>query len=976
AIQTTQRGTVSGPWPQSYGGQHNRSKAQPKLVAHWTLDEIVGNRSIPDHSHSQLDGIIHGEPNLQPGINNQALVMDGKNNYVTVEPGNHIRLQQFTISGWFKTTSKSPQVFVSKDHSSGKSFEVGISRGGACRGCVLFGVHFSGGIRDFHIYSDRPYNDGQWHQFVAILKKDSSLALYIDGERVAGPDRPDSKTNPRAEYSSDQLEIGMNNRKKFFDGYLDELKIYNYGMSKSSIRNKYQSFSLPRHSGKGKPIAHWGFERLHKNMVLNQTGKEIHGRLHGNSRIVEGVRGTKAVQFDGKNDWISIPDHPALDPSDKKGFTVSGWFKVSSQFSRESGGQILLVKGTQDPHPFKGWFIRVTPSLNIGGRWDQNPHYLKTYGRDLGFDDNQWHQFHFVYTRTKGESHLKIYFDGNLVAQDRGKLNLETDGKLFFGANKVGEGNYFKGAMDEIKIYNRAFTSSEVKQQHVTVMEKHDRSVNVSSGTGESSEPTIGRSETSTSSRVTSTGLLSNLSQFTSKFKQINSPVLTVTNPSNVVGYWPMEWIQKTEGRKTIPVYSQRNYQSELNRGRLVQGKRGRAMYSVQGGVSVPGLADFDPDKLTVMAWVKPTKLVSPKQFVVSKGGARNKGFHLQIDSVKQSKARLAWKIGNGYEYQTIRSDRTIKAGKWYFVVGTYNEQTSTSALYLNGELVKKINVSPMASDSMELDIGSHPANNSGFHGNIDEVLISKSVLTGRQIKNLYNQITGNAAPETTRSSRGFMCKMDRSGIVADWSFNRINDNVVIDQTGNNIRGTIHGKSPGQLSTPGKGLLFDGNDDYVEVPGHAQLKPRIPYSYSLWVKLLSKPERSREKFQLLQWSIEGRKTGWHLEFRQNGRLVVTSGDGNSLNYLWSNIRDFPVKEWIHVAFARSKQGGKLWVDGNIVARDNKSITVSDNKFLKLLMGGEKKGQNFHGRIRDVKLFRGSLGSSELSVLSKPRCSNP
>lgn len=79
------------------------------------------------------------------------------------------------------------------------------------------------------------------------------------------------------------------------------------------------------------------------------------------------------------------------------------------------------------------------------------------------YADGQWH--HVVATRE--EDKAKIYVDGELVKEDVAMAgDIGGDRTNWFlaqnGGNKAGE--YLIGAMDEVRIYDRALTAEEVEQ--------------------------------------------------------------------------------------------------------------------------------------------------------------------------------------------------------------------------------------------------------------------------------------------------------------------------------------------------------------------------------------------------------------------------------------------------------------------------------------------------------------------------------
>jgi len=79
------------------------------------------------------------------------------------------------------------------------------------------------------------------------------------------------------------------------------------------------------------------------------------------------------------------------------------------------------------------------------------------------------------------------------------------------------------------------------------------------------------------------------------------------------------------------------------------------------------------------------------------------------------------------------------------------------------------------------------------------------------------------------------------SGLVAHWAFDEVNGSIVHDASGNGFHGTKYGGTwtPGPI---GGALVFDGNDDYVEITQntsdlHSQLATLGAGSISLWFRV-------------------------------------------------------------------------------------------------------------------------------------------
>ena len=142
-------------------------------------------------------------------------------------------------------------------------------------------------------------------------------------------------------------------------------------------------------------------------------------------------------------------------------FTVSVWVKAQS-FGEGQG--IISQYQSKDGY-----------TLRTGWGSGRNKYNFGDYSRSAGLPNpvevNHWH--HLV--TVVGSGKMKFFFDGALANSK------DLDGGLAKASDHLNIGRcyssrYFKGQMDDIRIYNRALSESEVKRLHAqektTALEK------------------------------------------------------------------------------------------------------------------------------------------------------------------------------------------------------------------------------------------------------------------------------------------------------------------------------------------------------------------------------------------------------------------------------------------------------------------------------------------------------------------------
>ncbi len=184
-----------------------------------------------------------------------------------------------------------------------------------------------------------------------------------------------------------------------------------------------------------------------------------HGILHGTT-FSPGIVG-QAFDFDGVDDFVSVPHSASLQPQT---MTVAAWIKVASNPSIQ-----FLIAANSGPYGVHGYELGITP-VGSSGR----ARFLILTGKDpsgmpnpygdaigvTGMVDDEWHHVAGTYDG----SSAKVYVDGVLEGQANVPLPVQyTADDLFIGKRQYFHGNLFPGSIDEVAIYDRAFTAEEVR---------------------------------------------------------------------------------------------------------------------------------------------------------------------------------------------------------------------------------------------------------------------------------------------------------------------------------------------------------------------------------------------------------------------------------------------------------------------------------------------------------------------------------
>ena len=174
---------------------------------------------------------------------------------------------------------------------------------------------------------------------------------------------------------------------------------------------------------------------------------------HGHAGTIEGASWTtgrygRALHFNGADSWVTIPGAPDFDFT--SAFTLMAWVYPTPGFGvqvivtkeGERGGYTLHLKNTRG-HP--------EASIYAGGQM------LAAEGSGLWA--NAWIHMAVSFDGTR----LRLFVNGMEVARQRVSGMLEVSGgPLRIGGSSLWR-EFFRGRIDEVRIYNRALNGAEIQ---------------------------------------------------------------------------------------------------------------------------------------------------------------------------------------------------------------------------------------------------------------------------------------------------------------------------------------------------------------------------------------------------------------------------------------------------------------------------------------------------------------------------------
>jgi len=205
------------------------TSTEATLIGHWTMDsDDIVSGAVLDKSGNGNDATIHGAVQSE-GHLRDGLYFDGVNDYLETDYTDH--LPNWTISAWIKADEnpktdkdagpvmKQENILISYDHR-GSSFRTaaGLSVGGT-----------------WYPASFGTLTGGNWYHLAASYDGET-LRSYTDGQPITQNTDPSGP----ADVSSHSLKIGKHAVNDFFfQGIIDEVRVYNGVLSDDEILSLY-----------------------------------------------------------------------------------------------------------------------------------------------------------------------------------------------------------------------------------------------------------------------------------------------------------------------------------------------------------------------------------------------------------------------------------------------------------------------------------------------------------------------------------------------------------------------------------------------------------------------------------------------------------------------------------------------------------------------------------------------------------------
>ncbi|OGG57577.1 hypothetical protein A2853_01780 [Candidatus Kaiserbacteria bacterium RIFCSPHIGHO2_01_FULL_55_17] len=670
-------------------------------------------------------------------------------------------------------------------------------------------------------------------------------------------------------------------------------------------------------------VGYWTFDGpdLLQN-AKDRSGQGNNGYLASftSTTTVPGKIG-QALKFDGSDDYIDLGETGG-DVLERNDITISLWFKPVAVMGDLDG---LISKSASAPFQFGirirsgGSDIQVYTNSS-----DLNSGYTPVVG-----------EWQLVTATLSSAAVRKIYINGELKNQDNQALPYFTDNqdKLYIGLDFApGQGREFNGTIDDVRVYNRALSATEVAALY-------------KSG--------------STNVAHSNAGAIAPLS-------------------NGLVGHWTFDGGATNWGTgKTNDLSGQGNTGQLINMSTTsspVAGKIGQAL-NFNGASSHIKVADDANGNLDATGdfsyslWYKLRSITDNDTFFTKGSGG----------------LQLVLNIADGYNLCKedvscffVGKGPAVSPNTWEHV--TVTRSGTTLHLYKNGaEITPAVSNATTINDTSDfLWIGMDYSSIRHLDGLIDDVRIYNRALSATEVAALYKSGSTNVAHTNTGPNAPLT-----SALVGHWTFDggttNWGANTTNDVSGNGNTGTLVSMSTTTSPTPGKigqALKFDGSSQYANV-GAGSTQPSLPLTASAWIKSNS---LAATQGIIGNHSAPTTHVGYWMEISTNGTLNLSYGDntncGSPNRRTKSSAAAVTAGKWYHVVgVIKGATDMNIYINGvdagGTYTGSGGSITYSGATTVGAsgtAIGQPCAAADFNGVIDDARIYNRALSAQEVLQL--------
>jgi hypothetical protein len=440
---------------------------QSGLVGWWPLSEWDGRAN--DLSGSGMNGTVSGATQGVAGRGGLTGYSFIEADDISSSYNGPVNPDAISISFWARPDQNDEdlgyEAVVDNSRALGTGGGAGLGFAAGIQNANGVRASFGDGSNGNWISGSDSFRPNEWVHIVYNFVKGSHISAYVNGE-LNGVEPSSSVTGDFVDESSNILIAGDSaSNGRSFSGALSDVRLYNRALNPSEVTQLYQygsaNIATPPGGSDSGAVSRYAFDDLSTGDAIDSWGSND-GTITGPEYTNNAIRGL-AMEFDG-NDYIPIGTSGL--PTGQEPRTISVWVNTSSN---DAGSRKQVLS--------------LGPSNTTGENFDfeidayTNSNETNAYGVYLwsgyvssGSDTVTYDGWtHIAVTYTGGvadNSNVSFYKNGAKIpdGSNDGTTPNTTYGNAEIGRDSENTGNEFTGTMDDLRIFNRVLSPSEIQQ--------------------------------------------------------------------------------------------------------------------------------------------------------------------------------------------------------------------------------------------------------------------------------------------------------------------------------------------------------------------------------------------------------------------------------------------------------------------------------------------------------------------------------
>ena len=291
-------------------GEYTKLAPRPAATP---LLELKFEDNILDSSGNNLNGVWQTNTgSFVAGIEGKALDLTTGNSIRIDNTDSLGGLGQLTISLWFKKEDSIDTGYLLRkfdSNSSASAIDMRIKSAYYGARPSYYGAHlYTSSVQGHcHTNSESQYIDNTlWHHY-ALTYDGQAMRIYIDGTEITSDEDSPLALTGSLINSSDPLYIGSNRGSDVFNGYIDEIKIYDTALTPQEIFTGFEAWHADFHGHRSQYI----YVQI-PGELRSDTTNTIHARITGDNNYLQ------QLSLNNTSDVLTLIDNTKSDLSNLK----------------------------------------------------------------------------------------------------------------------------------------------------------------------------------------------------------------------------------------------------------------------------------------------------------------------------------------------------------------------------------------------------------------------------------------------------------------------------------------------------------------------------------------------------------------------------------------------------------------------------------------------------------------------------------